>query len=84
MVAVGPQPEDNRSYDVQMDFTSEYKALLAEMVLVSLIAHQEGVNGDQRPLVAVTLRQNDAPGRDFPDEVPTLTTFPVIPRRPGQ
>ncbi len=29
-------------------------------------------------LAAVTLRQNDAPG-EFPDDVPTLTTFPVIP-----
>ena len=41
------------------------------------------VESDQ-PLVAVTLRQNDAPGQDFPEEVPTLTTFPVIPGRPGQ
>ncbi len=41
------------------------------------------VESDQ-PLVAVTLRQNDAPGQDFPDEVPTLTTFPVIPGRPGR
>ena len=36
------------------------------------------VSSDQ-PLVAVTLRQNDDPAADFPEEVPTLTTFPVIP-----
>lgn len=32
-------------------------------------------------LAAVTLRQNDEPGREFPQEVPTLTAFPVIPGR---
>jgi hypothetical protein len=32
-----------------------------------------------RPVVAVTLRQNDDPGIDFPAEVPMLTTFPVMP-----
>ncbi|UCF37048.1 MAG: hypothetical protein JSU96_20000, partial [Acidobacteriota bacterium] len=31
------------------------------------------------PLAAITLRQTDAPGKEFPAEVPTLTTFPVIP-----
>ena len=31
------------------------------------------------PLAALTLRQNDNPIREFPSEVPTLTTFPVIP-----
>ena len=36
------------------------------------------VSSDQ-PLAAITLRQNDAPGLDYPDEVPVLTTFPVIP-----
>ncbi len=29
-------------------------------------------------LAAVTLRTNDAMGIDFPDEVPTLTAFPVV------
>ena len=29
-------------------------------------------------LAAVTLRQMDMPGVEFPDEVPTLTTFPVV------
>ncbi len=29
-------------------------------------------------LAAVTLRTNDTPGIDFPDEVPTLTAFPVV------
>ena len=41
------------------------------------------VSSDQ-PLVAVTLRQNDNPGADFPEEVPTLTTFPVIPPIPDR
>ena len=31
-----------------------------------------------RPVAAVTLRQNDDPAVPFPDEVPTLTTFPVV------
>ena len=35
------------------------------------------VESDQ-PIVAVTLRQTDKPGVEFPDEVPTLTTFPVL------
>ncbi len=34
-----------------------------------------------KPLSVVTLRQTDAPGVEFPDEVPTLTTFPVLPGR---
>ncbi len=33
------------------------------------------------PLAAVTLRQRDKPGLDYPDEVPTLATFPVLPGR---
>ncbi len=37
------------------------------------------VVSSDKPLVAVTLRQNDDPAVDFPEEVPTLTTFPVIP-----
>jgi hypothetical protein len=43
-------------------------------------AEMEGVvtvESDQ-PIAAVTLRQNDDPSREFPDEVPTLTAFPVI------
>ena len=39
------------------------------------------VESDQ-PLVAVTVRQNDDPMKDFPQEVPMLTTFPVIPGAP--
>lgn len=35
------------------------------------------VASDQ-PLAAVTLRQRDDPLRDFPEEVPALTAFPVI------
>ena len=35
------------------------------------------VESDQ-PLVAVTVRQNDDPAKEFPQEVPVLTTFPVI------
>ena len=36
------------------------------------------------PLAAVTLRQNDDPALGFPDEVPTLSAFPVIPGRAGE
>ncbi len=36
-----------------------------------------------RPLVAVTLRQKDAAGLEFPDEVPLVTAFPVVPGVPG-
>jgi hypothetical protein len=39
------------------------------------------VESDQ-PLVAVTVRQNDDPQKGFPQEVPFLTTFPVIPGAP--
>lgn len=35
-----------------------------------------------RAVAAVTLRQNDSP-LEFPDEVPTLTTFPVVPGAAG-
>lgn len=41
------------------------------------------VESSQAPLAAVTLRQNDIPGVDFPNEVPTLTTFPVVPGAVG-
>ena len=34
------------------------------------------------PLAAVALRQRDDPYREFPDDVPTLTTFPVAPGAP--
>jgi hypothetical protein len=36
------------------------------------------VESDQ-PLVAVTVRQTDDPAKEFPQEVPILTTFPVMP-----
>lgn len=32
-----------------------------------------------RPIAALTLRQNDGPARDFQSYVPVFTTFPVIP-----
>jgi hypothetical protein len=32
-----------------------------------------------RPIAALTLRQTEDPARPFPQSVPTLTTFPVIP-----
>ncbi|MGW8178430.1 MAG: LamG domain-containing protein, partial [bacterium] len=35
-----------------------------------------------QPLVAVTVRQTDHPDKEFPLEVPILTTFPVIPGAP--
>ena len=34
------------------------------------------------PLAAVALRQRDDPSQEFPDDVPTLTTFPVAPGAP--
>ena len=49
----------------------------------ALLAEFEGsltVESDQ-PIVGVTLRQNDDPTRSFPEDVPALTTFPVIPGR---
>ncbi len=36
------------------------------------------------PLAVITLRLKDNPGREFPLEVPTLTTLPVSPGRPDQ
>jgi hypothetical protein len=39
------------------------------------------IESDQ-PIVAVTVRQNDDPMKDFPQEVPILTTFPVMPGAP--
>ena len=33
-------------------------------------------------ITLVTLRQNDRPGLDYPDEVPTLAAFPVLVGRP--
>jgi hypothetical protein len=36
----------------------------------------------EQPLVAVTVRQNDDPEKEFPQEVPILTTFPVMPGAP--
>jgi hypothetical protein len=39
------------------------------------------VKSDQ-PLFAVTVRQNDDPQKGFPQEVPFLTAFPVIPGAP--
>ena len=34
-----------------------------------------------QPITAITIRQNDEPALQFPAEVPTLATFPVIPGR---
>jgi hypothetical protein len=39
------------------------------------------IESDQ-PIVAVTVRQNDDPMKEFPQEVPILTTFPVMPGAP--
>ncbi len=36
------------------------------------------------PLAVITLRLKDSPSREFPLEVPTLTTLPVSPGRPDQ
>ena len=35
------------------------------------------IESDQ-PMVAVTVRQNDDPMKQFPQDVPVLTTFPVV------
>jgi hypothetical protein len=35
-----------------------------------------------RPIAALTLRQTEDPSRPFPQSVPTLTTFPVVPGAP--
>ncbi len=40
--------------------------------------------GSDVPLAAVTLRQNDDPSKPFPQSVPVLTTFPVVPGAAGQ
>ena len=37
------------------------------------------IRGPGADVALVTLRQNDAPGLEFPDEVPTLAAFPVLP-----
>jgi hypothetical protein len=39
------------------------------------------VESDQ-PIVAVSVRQTDDPNKEFPQEVPHLTTFPVMPGAP--
>jgi hypothetical protein len=41
------------------------------------------VVSSDNPIFAVTLRQNDGGIRAFPEAVPTLTTFPVIPGNPN-
>jgi hypothetical protein len=54
--------------------------LFEETEIKSKAQEMEGVlvvSSDQ-PIVAVTLRLNDTPGVEYPDEVPMLTTFPVI------
>ncbi len=47
---------------------------------VPSVREMEGTVAVSSPddLAAVTLRQNDAPGVEFPNEVPTLTAFPVV------
>jgi hypothetical protein len=48
-------------------------AELAEEMLGSVTFESD------RPVAALTLRQNDGPARDFQSEVPVFTTFPVVP-----
>jgi hypothetical protein len=60
-------------YEMFDDLAVKVQAQEMEGILV--------VKSDQ-PLVAVTVRQNDDPIREFPQEVPILTTFPVIPGAP--
>jgi hypothetical protein len=55
--------------------------LFKEAVVKNQAREMEGVlvvTSDQ-PVAALTLRVNDTPGLEFPEEVPILTTFPVIP-----
>lgn len=52
--------------------------LLPSLAGVDEMVGSLAVSSDQ-PLAAITLRQTDDPNLAFPDEVPALTTFPVIP-----
>ena len=47
---------------------------------VEQVAEMQGVLTVESldPIALVTLRQNDAPGVEFPQEVPTLAAFPVL------
>lgn len=55
----------------------------ADSLLRGLLREMEGVVTvrSSQPLAAVTLRQKDDPTIPFPQEVPVLTAFPVIPNR---
>ena len=64
------QPGEHRARFVHELFPAVLEQAL-EMQGVVVVASDQ-------PLAAVTLRQNDDPDADFPEEVPTLTTFPVV------
>ncbi len=56
-----------------------FKEMTAQGFSLGMIA----VSSDQ-PLAAVTLRQRDDPGKDFPDDIFLMSFFPVIPGAPGR
>lgn len=60
------------------------RELFSDPTVKSRAREMEGILVVQsdRPLVAVTVRQNDDPMKEFPQEVPILTTFPVMPGAP--
>ena len=63
-----------------------HKAQFIDQIFKS-VAHMNLSNAmltvhSSEPLAAVALRQRDDPYREFPDDVPTLTTFPVAPGAP--
>ncbi len=58
--------------------------LFADPDQAALIQEMRGVLTveSDRPVAALALRQTDDPGREFPDEVPTLTTIPILKAKP--
>jgi photosystem II stability/assembly factor-like uncharacterized protein len=83
-----------RLYDKQYGLIAEKVLDLAPLENVSKFVYEifEGVGGvdemegvvtveSTQPLAAVTVRQTDNPALSFPQEVPTLSAFPVIPGR---
>jgi photosystem II stability/assembly factor-like uncharacterized protein len=83
-----------RLYDKQYGLIAERVVSLTPLQNVSKFIYEifEGVPGvdemegvvtveSTEPLAAVTVRQNDNPLLSFPQDVPTLAAFPVIPGR---
>src|SRR5690606_41446075 len=73
----------HRLYSAAPAFTSAYSHSLRDALPIYVVDQLQEAEGiatiaSDQPLAAVTLRQNDDGAIDFPAEVPTLTTFPVI------